>query len=99
LAGETAGDDVGPASPLGAVEGSNVIVNLSKVGKPSVSSTRLKHRSSVRVDLDGTDRSVAQQQVGEQAAAAAGEQVQGLHCGTLNHRLARLPPRPSSAKM
>jgi hypothetical protein len=94
LAGETAGDDVGPASPLGAVEGSNVIVNLSKVGKPSVSSTRLKHRSSVRVDLDGTDRSVAQQQVGEQAAAAAGEQVQRAHQPP-HSRGPRGSPRPS----
>jgi hypothetical protein len=73
LAREAAGNAVDSASPRGGVEGSDVIVDLE------VRPAQAKDLAAVGVDLDGTDRGVPQEFVGQDAAADAGEEVEGVH--------------------
>ena len=50
-----------------------------EVWKRAIELARLKQFTAVLVDLDRADRSVAQQHVGEDPAAAAGEEVEHSH--------------------
>lgn len=69
LAGETACDKVDAASPCVSVKRGNIIVNLHLGRQPSFVASCLQNGAAVRVDLDGTDGTVAEQQRAEQAAA------------------------------
>lgn len=89
LAREPARDDVDSPSPEPGVEGSDVVMDW-EWRQEAVALPLLEHLPAVGVDLDGSDRFVAEEKAGEDSAAGAGEQVQLVHY--------ELPPRSAAAR-